>query len=109
MPGTMGETNARCRWTLNESGSIWDDGENQRDVQRDDLVPFFISPKARTAMRTLSSWSSREFEPDDAEDGEGDGLGIVGGRDCREGERTVGSTCSHDPLSRVNLVHGVLP
>lgn len=89
---------------VRERGVSMGHGENQRDVHGDVLVPFFISPKARTAIRTLSSWSSREFELDDADDDEGDELDIVSGKDCREDElRRNGSTCSHDPLSRVSI------
>lgn len=97
--------------------SIWDNVENQRDVHGDVLVPFFISPSARTAMRTLSSWSSSEFELDDAEDDEGDGLGIVADKDCREEEARVhtislftcliessmGLTIKGNPLTKENI------
>lgn len=56
----------------------------KRNVHGDVLVPFLISPSAWTAMRTLSSWSSRECALDEGEDDGSDALGIAGDDDCRE-------------------------
>ena len=38
----------------------------------DDLAPLFMSPSAETAMRTLSSWSSRAVDLSDEADDERD-------------------------------------
>lgn len=77
---------------------VWTDGEKEKELHGDDLVPFFMSPKAYTAMRTLSSWSSREIELDDGDDDEGDERVIV----CEQ-ERALyrEGTCSHHSVSRV--------
>jgi hypothetical protein len=51
----------------------------------DVLVPFLMSPNARTAMRTFSSWSSRESMSEDAEDDEDEASAIGVG----DGSRSI--------------------
>lgn len=43
-----------------DRAKVWGNGETG-----DVLAPFFMSPSAQTAMRTLSSWPSRSSSLDD--------------------------------------------
>lgn len=73
-----GEVGGEDREVPESDMSMWDT-QKEINVHGDALVPFFISPKAQTAMRTLSSWSSSETALDDGDDDEGDELVIVDG------------------------------